>query len=411
MRDINKIGKFALAVCFLLIIGVMGTKSYPITAIGNIFKLIAQPFEKSGDKSMEEVSTKEAHITIDAVKTEYTDFMWLKSSFIDLNGTIARNLNMKGYYSSMGMYVTDEYYIVSQYAKTTTDWEYEQLLKLKDFLDEKNINLLYVNFPAKYVDDSFMAEEFGIESYSNRNADLFLGRIKDAGVNYVDLRDNIENENLNIYDMFYRTDHHWTTRTGLWATKIIAESMNEKCGYQIDTSIYDETNYSCTSYESSWIGEQGRKIAVSYLGLDDYELILPNFDTSFVVTTGRGTQEGEFDIMVDKTRFSSDADVYTTPSWHYGYMPTGIHNSTIHNNYMGQGKVLVLADSYSRVVVPFLSLGVSDVTTLVLRNFESDLTEYIEENDFDTVVVAYAQFMIGAHDNPASANYDMFTFE
>lgn len=78
---------------------------------------------------------------------------------------------------------------------------------------------------------------------------------------------------------------------------------------------------------------------------------------------------------------------------------------------VSEGKILMLGDSYSQVVVPFLSLGVSDVSTLVLRGFNGSLRQYIEENDFDTVVILYAQFMVGAHDNPASANYKMFTLE
>lgn len=74
------------------------------------------------------------------------------------------------------------------------------------------------------------------------------------------------------------------------------------------------------------------------------------------------------------------------------------------------GRVLVLGDSYSQVMVPFLSLGASRVDTLVLRAWDGNLKQYITDNSYDTVIVAYAQFMIGAHDNETSANYEMFHF-
>lgn len=39
------------------------------------------------------------------------------------------------------------------------------------------------------------------------------------------------------------------------------------------------------------------------------------------------------------------------------------------------------------------------------------IRHYSEGEDYDTVIIAYAQFMIGAHDNEGSANYRMFRLE
>ena len=72
-----------------------------------------------------------------------------------------------------------------------------------------------------------------------------------------------------------------------------------------------------------------------------------------------------------------------------------------------------MGDSYAMVTEPFLSLGVNQIDFLILRNTDDDfsLREYILENQYDTVLICYAQFMIGAHDNPQSANYKMFSFD
>ncbi len=83
----------------------------------------------------------------------------------------------------------------------------------------------------------------------------------------------------------------------------------------------------------------------------------------------------------------------------------------MYNNMNTEGKkVLVLGDSYEQTTIPFLALGISEVQSIILRSFDGSLKEYIENNDIDTVVIAYASFMIGSHDNEASANYDMFDF-
>lgn len=74
--------------------------------------------------------------------------------------------------------------------------------------------------------------------------------------------------------------------------------------------------------------------------------------------------------------------------------------------------MLLLGDSYAQVTEPFLSLSVHEIDSLILRSCDEDfdLHQYIIENGYDTVVICYAQFMIGAHDNPESANYKMFSF-
>lgn len=64
-------------------------------------------------------------------------------------------------------------------------------------------------------------------------------------------------------------------------------------------------------------------------------------------------------------------------------------------------------------MLPFLTLGIQDVTFYVLRDLPDggSVRKIVEQGDYDTVIMAYAQFMIGAHDNPTNANYKMFTLE
>lgn len=352
---------------------------------------------------------KEDALSVNKIEKEYVAAMSNRQNLIDINGGMAKMLKMQGFYSDMEMYITDDLYIVSASPYTTTDYEYEQTIDFKSFLDKNGVNLLYVNEPTKYIDDSLFRNEFGVESYSNRNADTFLNRIRNAGVNTVDLRENMKDEEINVSDMFYRTDHHWTTKAGLWAAKKIAEGLNEYCGYHIDISLYDEDNYTFTQWNECWLGEQGRKVAKSYVGLDDYTEIKPNFITHYTFKPGEEEYDGTFDDFINEERYNLENDVYENGSWHYSY---GQINCI--NNDVDYGKVLILGDSYEQVTEPFISLGVHKVDALILRNCDSSsfhLRDYILENEYDTVIICYAQFMVGAHDKTSSANYRMFMFE
>ena len=386
---------FSMIFFLILVIGFIRSNSY--AKIQRLFDYLGQ------DKIVEE------SLTVDAIENEFVSTLYMKKDLINLNGSMARVLGMQGLYSDMGMYVTDDNYIVSASPYTSTDYEYNEIVAFRDYLEANGINLLYVNEPTKYVDDNLFYKEFGVETFSNRNMDLYLNRIRDAGVNTIDIRDSIASENINVSDLFYRTDHHWTVPAGLWATEIMAHALNDSCGYDIDLSIYDDKNFDKTEWKECWLGEQGRKVAESYVGLDDYTEVKPNFKTSYTFKNGDGsTWEGTFNNFINESVYNTENDVYENSSWHYSY-----NRIDCINNAVEDGKILILGDSYDHVTQPFLSLGVHEVDSLILRGYDDSfsLRNFIIENAYDTVIIAYAQFMVGAHDDKSSANYRMFTFE
>lgn len=418
MEDKRNYGKTLLAIVFAAVIVTVGWKSGCHGTFGKMCQAVTNEVrhEDAGafleTETGAEQDTEIENLTFDSIKTEFADSMYKKNDFINLNGTMAKTLKMKGYYGNEGVFVTGNRYIIARRDKASADYEVDNMIKLKEYLDERGINLIYINAPVEYTDDQFYENLFGRESYLNRNADLFLQRISDIGIDSVDLRKRAEEDGMDSFEMFYRMDHHWTTRSGFWAAETVAEALNEKCGYQIDLSLYDKENYIFTDFKEIWLGEEGRKIGESYIGLDDYTLIKPDFDTSYVLTTAKGVQEGSFDIMVDESRIYKEADVYHVPSLHYTYFPTRLNEVNIHNNLVSEGKMLLLCDSYSNPVLPFLSLGISDISSLIMRTYNpASLFEFIDTHEFDTVVILYSEYMIGEHNNPNSANYDMFTFQ
>lgn len=398
MVEDNKI-KRAIALLFILFLFIGFFRNNSYAQLQKIADYLGQDIESLDS---------EQALTIDTLESEYAEGMPSQQDLIDLNGSLAKTLKMKNLYSNMGIYITDNLYIVSASPYTTTDYEFEQTVNFKRFLDENHINLLYVNEPTKYDDDSLFRDEFGIESYSNRNTDTFLSRLRSAGVNTIDLRESIKDEGINIFDMFYRTDHHWTTKAALWAAQKIAVGLNTYCGYHIDTSLYHTDNYTFTEWQECWLGEQGRKVANSYVGLDDFTEIKPNFTTSYTFKSKNGNYEGTFDDFIEEDVYNLENNVYENKSWHYSYSKINCTNHKIDD-----GKILILGDSYEQVTEPFISLGIHEVDVLVLRQCDSsfNLRNYILENGYDTVIICYAQFMVGAHDNKSSANYRMFKFE
>ena len=396
-KDVS-IVKRLIGIAFIIMLSVWYIKSDSNTAAVSMINYLRQ-----------DNYNIERAVSIDSIESGFNTVLWKQRDLIDINGLMAKTLNMHGYYSNLGMYITNNDYIVTSSIKTTTDYEYEQTVDFRDYLETNGVQLLYINEPTKYDDDSLFRDSFGVESYSNRNIDLFLRRIREAGVNTIDLRDNIHQEGLEVSKLFYRTDHHWTTPAGLWATRIMADGLNRYCGYSIDLSIYDQDNYEFKTYTNCWLGEQGRKVAATYVGLDDYTEVKPKFETSYIFKNADGTTyDGTFDSFINEEIYNTENNVYENGSWHYSYSRIDCIN-----NRAETGKILIIGDSYDHVTQCFLSLGVHEVDSLIRRDYDDtfSLRNFIINNDYDTVIIAYAQFMVGAHDSPSSANYRMFSFD
>ncbi len=378
-----------------------------LTLAGGREEALPDPETASGgDTASEKTPEKETGKTPSSGETETEkESVPGEQVFVDLNGAMAEKLGMKGIYSDLDLYVTDSGYIVKAYPYTSTDYEFEQVLSLKEFLDRNGISFLYVNEPTKYLEDDTLMAEFGAQTYVNDNADRFLERLEGAGVRVLDLRKALIEDGMDIGEMYYKTDHHWNVPTALWGASRIAGALNEDLGYEIDLSLYDPAAFTKRIWEKCWLGEQGRKIGKSYVGLDDYTEMWPTYETSFTFLDDGKVWEGDFMDFINEKVYNTEADVYTTRSWHYSY-----DDNHVINHKQEKGSVLVIGDSFMAPCEPFLSLGLHETDSICLRNEKDsfDLRSYILDSGCDTVILAYVETMIGSRDDPDNANYMMF---
>lgn len=344
------------------------------------------------------------------VSSNLSSGLLFKQDMVDVNGSIAKRLGMREIYKNSGGVVLNNGYVAGIYDYTSTDYEIEQIKGLKKFLDKRDIDLLYVNEPTKYFDDEYIEKDLGVKTYINDNTDRFLKRLEEAGINYIDLREYFTEQDT--FEYFYKTDHHWTAPAGKLGAEIIAKELNDKYDFNIDMNLYDNKNFTFQKYDNAWLGEQGRKLGASYVGMDHYTSVLPNYPTSFTIINGETERTGAFEeVLVSRSTYlpENNTNIYSAKSWHYSY--NGNVGLIRNNNNLEGKKILVLGDSFDVVTNTFLALGVSEVRGLVLRGFNGSVRQHIDSNDYDIVIVAYLEVMIGAHDNESSANYKMFNFE
>jgi len=178
----------------------------------------------------------------------------------------------------------------------------------------------------------------------------------------------------------------------LWATKKITEHLNDNYQYEIDTSIYDEENYLYERYPECYLGSAGRAATLGRTKKDDFTLIMPNFDTRIYLNIPEFevSKEGEWkDTIINYNKITEDIDSYSKNQYRaYGYGPVALLESSNKMDTTGK-RVLIIKDSFFHVVVPFLCLGVEELTAVDVRHFDGSLKTYIDKFQPDVVILGY----------------------
>jgi len=280
----------------------------------------------------------------------------------------------------------------------------DSLAALKQYLDERSINLLYVQAPPKNTPE---ASWLGAQDYIHKNAGDFTAGLDGIGVDYLDLRLLIWENGWDYSSLFYNTDHHWTQKTALWATSEIAAFLNERHNFNIDEQMYELSSYDEEVFPDLFIGSYGRAVTTAYCEPEDFSLLYPKFPTqlSFKIPKISVDLSGPFEVSYNLSHLKT-ANIYSRlcySAFAYGDYPL----VQFHNELDSSGKrILVIKNSFADPLIQFLSLGTEYLDVLDLRHYEHSSLKFIEENRPDIVI-----FLYGAEALANSSSKTYFTFK
>ena len=263
----------------------------------------------------------------------------------------------------------------------------DSMYELVNTLAQSKIPLLYVQAPFK-LPDAHSQLPPTVTNYSRLNADRFVDALTGANVYCFDLRPALRNSGKTQNELFYKTDHHWTTEAAFFGTAQIVKKLNTDFGFQIDESLYGAENYDFRKYSDFYIGSIGRRVGRIYGGLDDFTLITPNFKTDFSLSIdGEALPGGSFEDAVLNKKFIGEKLPPSTNR--YAVYPGDYAELIFKNHLVGDGKILVIKDSFGVPVYSFLSIGVHEVRAIDVRLFKGDVCEYATGYKPDIVILLY----------------------
>lgn len=211
---------------------------------------------------------------------------------------------------------------------------------------------------------------------SDQNAymDDFFDRMTDAGITPIDVRDRFREARDDI-QIFYRTDHHWTT-DGAYAAYQVAmpvmgfdEDEIEKYTTYIVKNDFRGTLYS----ESGFTNGVDDAIRVSLP--DDRE----NYRQSVIYYADTQEKTTEFYQLGNL----DGADAYTV----FGGSNHPMY--TIETPVSGKRRLLILKDSYANCFVPMLTQYFREIVVVDPRYYFEDLDDLIESENITDVLFLY----------------------
>lgn len=265
---------------------------------------------------------------------------------------------------------------------------------LRQKAESSGAQFLYVQIPGKVLKTDAGID--GVLDFSNANADALLAALGEKGVTALDLREKAAEQGKARGDMFFRTDHHWTGETGLWAAGQLLEAMNERYAWGGDTGLADPARYRMDVHPGIMLGSQGKKVTLSRTAPEDITLIYPGFPTDLrLVIPSRGMDvSGDFGVLYDLSQLEGRDAYRRTPYAAFFYGENAL--ASIANSALPEGKrLLVISESNDNCMTPFLALSAGHTDAIDLRQFTGSLEAYLDSHPYDLVVLAYAAQSIG----------------
>lgn len=254
-------------------------------------------------------------------------------------------------------------------------------------LSEADIPLLYVAYPKKTPrTDNGLPPDLPDWPVLKMNA--LVQHMEERGVEVLDLRDSFEA--LGDYShLFYRTDHHWNIEGGFFAFQTICETLRTEYGVEMDPWYENASHYNWEVLENWFLGSQGKRVGTLFAGTDDFTVMTPDFATDFTfsIPSRETMREGTMEETILFPERIAQKDYYNANPYTY-YAGGDYDYVTIENHLNPDGpSILVVRDSMTCALTPFLALDCSTLTLIDTRYFKADVAAAALELQPDIVLV------------------------
>ncbi|MDR1600368.1 MAG: hypothetical protein LBS11_10955 [Oscillospiraceae bacterium] len=370
----------AVAIVFVAAIFFVGYVTLPTTFVnlGNYLKDAAIDFTKARD----------------TINTSYNGMLTFtgnpirhKGAYINVNGFMARIMGQRVMNERV---VLDNGNLEGMTGAVSADARKKivnSALQIYNAQKERGKHYLFIIAPHK-VDKYNPGLPAGVTTSYNTNWDQIAKELTAEGIPVLDLRELVHNEGLDYASLHYKTDHHWKAEAGFWAYQKIIEYFTANGAIPAVDSLYtDDSNFNFKVYKDRFLGSDGKRVGTTYVGVDDFTVIYPKFDTnmSVKITSSKIDKAGSFyDVALNH-----GANVLN----YFNNSPYGIYGygDKDYIQYRNENapidlKIVSYGDSYGNATFTFLPLVFKTCDEYDFRHFKGNFAQNYKDYNPDIVI-------------------------
>lgn len=294
-----------------------------------------------------------------------------------------RNLwvGMNAYYTlktgnngASGIYSCSNGYLINKPVSTNNNLN-KNITAITNFASAIDVPVTVMFVPSTgYIADDVLPkfhDKYNDDEYFENTAHA----LSKSGADFVDLRNSFKNEYKNGSQLYYKTDHHWTTLGAYTA-------YTELCK-KLGTTPADKNKFNIASYDGFY-GTTYSSSGFWFTPPDKIEIWNnpDNTDENIKVKITEGTKSNEYNSMYFYNHLEEDDK--------YPVFIDGNHALTeITNTNAKGGTIFLIKDSFSHCLAPFLSDNYSRIILVDMRYYKMSVSDLIKQEKPEQVAVIY----------------------
>lgn len=270
-----------------------------------------------------------------------------------------------------GVYIGKEGYLFSK----QTDFSEERAVEITDalsFFGEKNktSKITFMLSPnSSFVNSDILPEHLSLHDQSYQIEEL-RNYTESEAVEFINLSETFKAQD-NRKNLFYKTDHHWTTRGAYLAFNTLMNS------WQKNTA---ETEFDFYTVADDFQGTLSSKAGV-LSSADTVEICVPkNAELTYTVTYN--SQEKKTTTFFDESKLG-------TKNKYEVFLGGNFDKITIDTTSSTKDTLLIIKDSYANCMIPMLTPFFAKIVMVDPRYLTESLSAIIEENGFTHILLLY----------------------
>lgn len=296
-----------------------------------------------------------------------SDQFTLRDFWIGVKSDIDRTM---GKNESNGVYLGKDNYLLQEFKKPSEDDFQERIDAINEFAKSTpGLNKYFMLAPT-----SFKVFSDKLPKYAAQADELeYINKIKtsiDKSIKFADVYNTLNSKKSEY--IYYRTDHHWTTKGAFYAYTKLAEYMN--------FAPAAESSFKIKNITSDFYGSLYSEGGFRHIKPDSIELYIPKKSSICEVKYSDD----------DKTENSLYAMGNLTKKDKYAVFLNGNHPLIkITTKGSPENKLLIIKDSYANSLIPFLTEDYDEIYVVDPRYYSDDLKALIVSNNIKNILMLY----------------------